>query len=96
MGKCVMFVKQSTGTRGWYEAVVTLPSNNDPSSVVLAYKILRFPANKEGEVTEEDFELLERQGYIGEGKLKLVEGYCNQKGAYLPQSFDVKVSSRSL
>ena len=72
-----MFVERSPRTRGWYEAVVPLPGNDDSSSVVLAYKILRFPANKEGEVTEGDFELLERHGYIGEGKLKLVEDICD-------------------
>ena len=76
MGKSVMFVERPRGTRDWYEAIVALPTNNS-SSVVLEYKILRFPANKEGEVTEEDFELLERHGYIGEGKLKLMEDLCN-------------------
>ena len=73
MSKCVVFVERPPATRGWYEAVVSLPSNNDPSSVILAYKMLRFPANREGEVTEEDFELLKRHGHIGEGKLRLIE-----------------------
>jgi len=31
--------------------------------------------NKKGEVTDEDFQLLELHGHIGEGRLQVVEGF---------------------
>lgn len=70
MGKCVVYAGASD-TKSWYEAVLDLPS--DPSSVIRAFKTLRFPPNKKGEVTPEDFELLQRHGHIGEGRLQVLE-----------------------
>ena len=59
------------GAGGWYEAQLSLPS--EPSSVVRGFKILCFPANKKGEVTDEDYELLQLHGHIGEGRLQVAE-----------------------
>lgn len=70
LAKCVIY-KQRKGTIGWYEAILALPS--EPSSVVRAFKTLCFPSNKKGEVTDQDFELLELHGHIGEGRLQVVE-----------------------
>ncbi|MGO9644926.1 MAG: hypothetical protein ACLPY5_09290 [Candidatus Bathyarchaeia archaeon] len=70
LSKCVMYANESAGGDGWYEAILALPDK--PSSVVRVFKTLRFPSNKKGEVTEEDFELLKRHGHIGEGKLLVV------------------------
>jgi hypothetical protein len=69
----VIYFEPPKSTTGWYEAQLTLPS--DPSSVVRAFKTLYFPPNKKGEVTDEDFELLKRQGHIGEGRLQVAEDY---------------------
>jgi hypothetical protein len=55
----------------WYEAHLTLPT--EPSSVVRSFKTHRFPPNRKGEVTDEDFELLENNGHIGEGRLQVVD-----------------------
>ncbi len=52
---------------------MTLP--HESSSVVRALKVLRFPPNKKGEVTDEDFELLKQHGHIGEGRLQVVEDF---------------------
>ena len=71
MAKCLIYVGQPGDTIVWYEARLALPS--EPSSVVRAYKTLCFPLNKKGEVTDEDFELLELYGHIGEGRLRLAE-----------------------
>ena len=57
--------------RDCYEAIMALPSES--SSVVQAFKTLRFPPNKKGEVTDEDFELLKQHGHIGQGRLQEVE-----------------------
>ena len=51
---------------------MALPS--EPSSLVRAFKVLRFPPNKKGEVTDEDFELLRQHGHIGKGRLRIVGG----------------------
>jgi hypothetical protein len=75
--RCVIYIGQREGTVGWYEAQLALPS--DPSSVVRAFKILCFPSNKKGEVTDEDFELLERHGHIGEGRLEVAEGFLSRQ-----------------
>ena len=71
--KSVIYVRRSEDATDWYEAQLKLPS--EPSSVVRACKTLWFPPNKMGEVTEEDFELLELHGHIGEGRLQVVEGF---------------------
>ena len=55
----------------WYEACLTLPT--EPSSVVRSFKTLCFPPNRKGEVSDEDFELLELHGHIGEGRLEVVD-----------------------
>jgi hypothetical protein len=55
----------------WYEAHLTLPT--EPSSVVRSFKTLCFPPNRKGEVSDEDFELLELHGHIGEGRLEVVD-----------------------
>ena len=68
-----MYTGQSPGWREWYEATMTLPYES--SSLVRAFKILRFPPNKKGEVTDEDFELLKQHGHIGEGRLQVVEDF---------------------
>jgi hypothetical protein len=73
----VIYVGQRDGTIGWYEAQLALPS--EPSSVVRAYKTLCFPSNKKGEVTDEDFELLELYGHIGEGRLQVAEDFPSHK-----------------
>jgi hypothetical protein len=64
-------IEQPSGSREWYEATMALP--NESSSIVRAFKILRFPPNMKGEVTDQDFELLKQHGHIGEGRLQLVE-----------------------
>jgi len=61
------------GSASWYEAQLALP--REPSSVVRACKTMWFPPNKMGEVTDEDFELLQLHGHIGEGKLQEVESF---------------------
>jgi len=66
----LIYIEQPSGSREWYEATIALP--NESSSIVRAFKILRFPPNKKGEVTDEDFELLKQHGHIGEGRLQLV------------------------
>ncbi|HYB84554.1 MAG TPA: hypothetical protein VED86_04425 [archaeon] len=77
MTRCLIYVGAHDDTAGWYEAQLTLPS--DPSSVVRAFKTLCFPQNKKGEVTEEDFELLELHGHIGKGRLQLAEDFFSHK-----------------
>jgi len=77
MVKCVIYLGQGDGTIGWYEARVALPS--EPSSVVRAFKTLCFPLNKKGEVTDEDFELLELYGHIGEGRLQVAEDVVSRE-----------------
>jgi hypothetical protein len=69
--RCVVYVRDGESAIGWYEAQLALPS--DPSSVVRAVKTLWFPANRKGEVTDDDFELLKLHGHIGEGRLRLWE-----------------------
>jgi len=69
MGKCVMYIEQPS--QMWYEAIVAVPT--EPSSLVRVFKTLRFPPNRKGEVTDEDFELLKRHGHIGEGRLQVME-----------------------
>jgi hypothetical protein len=69
----VIYVGQPERTTGWYEAQLALPS--EPSSVVRAFKTLCFPLNKKGEVTDEDFQLLELHGHIGEGRLQVAEDF---------------------
>jgi hypothetical protein len=64
-----MYIEQPS--QNWYEAVVAVPT--EPSSPVRVFKTLRFPPNRKGEVTEEDFELLKRHGHIGEGRLQVME-----------------------
>jgi hypothetical protein len=58
---------------------------SDPSSVVRAFKTLWFPMNKKGEVTDEDFQLLELHGHIGEGRLQVVEDF-RSRGTGLDQT----------
>ena len=77
MGKCVIYVGRSDDETRWYEAQLALPS--EPSSVVRACKTLWFPRNRMGEVTDEDFELLELHGHIGDGRLQVVEAFPSQK-----------------
>ena len=69
MGKCLVYA--GPDKESWYEAVLTLPS--EPSSVVRTFKTICFPPNKKGEVSGEDFELLQRHGHIGEGRLQVVD-----------------------
>ena len=71
MTRCLTYVEEREGTIGWYEAQMTLPT--EPSSVVRAFKTLCFPSNKKGEVTDQDFELLQLHGHIGEGRLQIAE-----------------------
>jgi hypothetical protein len=70
LGKCLVY-PATPNQNGWYEAVMSLPGH--PSSVVRVFKTLSFPANRKGEVTVEDFELLQRHGHIGEGRLQIVD-----------------------
>jgi hypothetical protein len=79
-----MFVERRKDAVEWYEAQLTLPS--DPSSVVRVSKTLRFPSNKKGEVTDEDFELLRLHGHIGEGRLILAEGFPHRQVHQLRES----------
>ena len=69
--------------RGSYEAIIALPY--EPSSVVQAFKTLRFPPNKKGEVTDEDFELLKQHGHIGEGRLQVVEDFPRREADFADQ-----------
>jgi len=71
--RCLMYVEKREDMVEWYEAQLALPS--EPSSVVRAFKTLRFPANKKGEVTDEDFELLKLHGHIGQGRLSIAEDF---------------------
>ncbi len=64
-----MYAEQPS--QSWYEAVVAVPT--EPSSPVRVFKTLRFPPNRKGEVTDEDFELLRRHGHIGDGRLQVME-----------------------
>ena len=73
LARCLIYVKEQEDSNGWYEAQMTLPS--DPSSVVRSVKTLCFPSNKKGEVSDEDFELLQLHGHIGEGRLQLAESH---------------------
>lgn len=69
----MVFIEQLSGMRSCYEAIMTLPSES--SSIVQAFKTMRFPPNKKAEVTDEDFELLRQHGHIGEGRLQIVEDF---------------------
>ena len=71
MTRYVIYNGQPKETASWYEA--QLPLSREPSSVVRAFKVLCFPANKKGEVTDEDFELLRLHGHIGEGRLQVAK-----------------------
>ena len=73
LSRCLIYEEQREDTVGWYQARLLLPS--EPSSVVRAVKILCFPSNKKGEVTDEDFELLKRHGHIGKERLQVAEDY---------------------
>ena len=73
----MIYVGQPGGRIGWYEAQLALPS--EPSSVVRAFKTLCFPLNKKGEVTDEDFQLLELYGHIGEGRLQVAEDFVSHE-----------------
>jgi hypothetical protein len=68
---------------GGYEAIMALPYES--SSVVQAFKTLRFPPNKKGEVTDEDFELLKQHGHIGEGRLQVVEDFLKHETDFADQ-----------
>ena len=68
--RCLIYVEE-LGAKGWYEAQMALPT--EPSSLVRSFKTLYFPANKKGEVTDEDFELLKLHGHIGTGRLQLAD-----------------------
>jgi len=69
---------------------------HESSSVVQAFKTLRFPPNKKGEVTDEDFELLKQHGHIGEGRLLLVEDISRHEADLADQmSSDVPSSGPS-
>ena len=78
MVRCVIYSDKTEEDAGWYEAQFALPS--DSSSVVRAFKTLYFPSNKKGEVTDEDFELLQRYGHIGEGRLQPADGFLSTNG----------------
>ena len=71
LARCLIYVEEREDANGWYEAQMTIPS--DPSSVVRSVKTLSFPSNKKGEVSDEDFELLQLHGHIGEGRLRVAE-----------------------
>jgi hypothetical protein len=79
-----MFVERRKNAVEWYEAQLTLRS--DPSSVVRVFKTLRFPSNKKGEVTDEDFELLKLHGHIGEGRLVVAESFPHRQAHQLRES----------
>ena len=81
----MIYVGPREGKLGWYEAQLALPS--EPSSVVRGYKTLCFPSNKKGEVSDEDFELLEDQGHIGEGRLQVAEDFQSRQ-AHLDRTRD--------
>ena len=68
---------------GCYEAIIALPYES--SSVVQAFKTLRFPPNKKGEVTDEDFELLKEHGHIGDGRLQVVEDFPGRETDFTDQ-----------
>ena len=74
LARCLIYVEDREDQLG-YEAQLALPT--EPSSVVRAFKTLWFPSNKKGEVSDEDFELLEVQGHIGEGRLRVAEDYLS-------------------
>ena len=70
---------ENDNANGGYEAQLSLP--HEPSSVVRALKVMYFPSNKKGEVSEEEFELLRLHGHIGKGRLELAEGFLHKKRA---------------
>jgi len=75
--RCLIYEERREDMVGWYQARLLLPT--EPSSVVRTFKILCFPSNKKGEVSDEDFELLKRHGHIGEGRLQVAEDYPHLK-----------------
>jgi len=77
--KCLIYAVENDNANGGYEAQLSLP--HEPSSVVRALKVMYFPSNKKGEVSEEEFELLRLHGHIGKGRLELAEGFLHEKRA---------------
>lgn len=73
--RSLIYHEPQEDTNMWYEAQLRLPV--ETSSVVRAFKILYFPSNKKGEVTDEDFKLLMAQGHIGKGRLQLAEDFLS-------------------